>query len=188
MGRHSSEQRASFYRSVLAWGLPWLVIAAIVGVAVWFAVGALSGSEVTPSTGPQQGGSQDPSVTPESPTPSVTETPDDSATKAPKSPSPDGDGDLITADVSVQVLNGTGGVAGAAESMATRLRRRGYEIAAVGDGLTVDRTVVFWSGSEDERAALALARNFGWSAGPAPSNLSDVVDIHVIVGPDEASG
>jgi len=165
-----------------------LVIATIVGVAVWFAVGALSGSEVTPSNPPAQGGSGDTAVTPESPTPSVTPTPDDTKTKPPKSPSPEGDGDLITADVSVQVLNGTGGVAGAAESLATRLRGRGYEIAAVGDGLTVDRTVVFWSGPEDERAARSLARNFGWTAGPAPSNLSDVVDIHVIVGPDEASG
>src|ERR671915_51827 len=179
MGRHSSEQRAAFYRSVLTWAVPWLVIAGIVGVAVWFAVGALSGTEVTPSSPPAQG-SPGPSVVPSSPAPTPDETPQEKKTRPRKSPSPDLDGDLITADVSVQVLNGTGGMAGAAESMATRLRQRGLEIAAVGDALTVDRTVVFWSGPEDERAARTLARTFGWKAGPAPSDLSDVVDVHVI--------
>jgi hypothetical protein len=186
MGRHSSEQRAAFYRSVLTWAVPWFVIAAIVGVAVWFAVGALSGSEVSPSSPPAQGPRESSAAEP-SPTPSDAETPDDDKSTPAESPSPDQREDLITADVSVQVLNGTGGTAGAAESMATRLRRRGFEIAAVGDALTVDRTVVFWSGPEDERAARTLARTFGWTAGPAPSNLSDVVDVHVIVGPDEAA-
>jgi len=184
VGRHSSEQKTTFYRSVVTWAVPWLVIAGIVGVAVWFAVGALSGSEVTPSSPPAQG-STGSSVVPSSPTPTPSETPQEKKTRPRKSPSPDKDGDLITADVSVQVLNGTGGMAGAAESMATRLRQLGFEIAAVGDALTVDRTVVYWSGPEDERAARALARSFGWAAGPAPPDLSDVVDVHVIVGPDE---
>jgi LytR cell envelope-related transcriptional attenuator len=185
MGRHSSEQRAAFYRSVLGWAVPWIVIAGIVGVAVWFAVGALSGSEVSPSSPPAQGPEESSAAQPSS-TPTDTETPDDDKSTPAESPSPDQQEDLITADVSVQVLNGTGGTAGAAESMAARLRGRGYEIAALGDALIVDRTVVYWSEPEDERAARVLARRFGWTAGPAPPNLSDVVDVHVIVGPDEA--
>jgi hypothetical protein len=184
VGRHSSEQRAAFYRSVLGWAVPWFVIAAIVGVAVWFAVGALSGSDVTPSAPPTENpvGASIAESSP-SPRPTLEETP----TEKPRpSPSPTRGTRLVTGGVSVQVLNGTGGIAGAAESMATRLQRRGYSIAAVGDALTVDRTVVYWTGVEDERGARALARRFGWAAGPAPETLSDVIDIHVIVGPDEA--
>jgi hypothetical protein len=162
-----------------------MVIAAIVGVAVWFAVGALSGTEVTPSAPPAPG-SAGTSVVPSSPSPTVEETPRVKKSSPPASGDEGHEDGLITADVSVQVLNGTGGVPKAAESLAARLRQRGYEIAAVGDALTIDRTVVYWSESEDERAARALARHFGWAAGPAPPNLSDAVDVHVIVGPDES--
>lgn len=162
-----------------------MVIAAIVGIAVWFAVGALSGTEVTPSA-PPAGRSTGSSVARSSPSPTPDETPRAKKSSPPTTVDEGQDDGLVTADVSVQVLNGTGGVAKAAESMAARLRERGYEIAAVGDALTIDRTVVYWSESEDERAARALARRFGWAAGPAPPNLSDAVDVHVIVGPDES--
>jgi LytR cell envelope-related transcriptional attenuator len=185
VGRHSSEQKSNFYRSVLLWAVPWLVIAAIVGIAVWFAVGALSGTEVTTNAPPAQGSTDDATEAPSTPTPTPEESPQTRSAKPSKSPSPKPDGDLITQDISVQVLNGTGGMPGAAESMAARLRQRGFEIAAVGDALTVDRTVVYWSGTEDERAARVLARAFGWAAGPAPQSLSEVVDVHVVVGPDE---
>jgi LytR cell envelope-related transcriptional attenuator len=190
VGRHSSEQRTSFYRSIFAWAVPWVVIAAILGVAVWFAVGALSGSEVTPDrrSGNSAGNpfaQVTPTPTPRpspSPTPSRTPRADKIAKKDKEKPEEPG---LITEGVSLQVLNGTGGIAGAADSMADQLSTLGYEIVAVGDGLTVDRTTVYWSGPENESAARALAGRFGWIADIAPPNLSEAVDVHVVVGPDE---
>ena len=189
MGRHSSEQRTAFYRSVFAWALPWVVIAAILGVAVWFAVGALSGSEVTPDrrTGDADGNpfaQVSPTPTP-SPTPLPSPTPRRDRVAKKKNREKPEDPGLITTGVSLQVLNGTGGITGAADSMAEQLSELGYEIVAVGDGLTVDRTTVYWTGPEDESAARALAIRFGWVAGAAPPNLAETVDVHVVVGPDE---
>jgi hypothetical protein len=95
---------------------------------------------------------------------------------------------LITQGITVQVLNGTGGVEGAAEAMADRLAQLGYHVEAVTDALTVDQSIVYWSTEDSRAAALALAQHFGWISGPAPSNLSAEVDLHVIVSATDAGG
>jgi hypothetical protein len=45
---------------------------------------------------------------------------------------------------------------------------------------------VFWSFPSAREAAERLAARFGWLAQEKPSNLSSQVDIHVVVGSDEA--
>jgi LytR cell envelope-related transcriptional attenuator len=181
LGRHSSGERGSYVRSVLGWILPWVVLAVIVGAAVWFAVGAVSGD-----AGRVQNTSSDTNPTPtptDPPSPTPTELP--SPTEEPTEPA-DGGAKLITKGVTVQVLNGTGGIANAAANMADRLARLGFRIFAIQTGLTTDETVVYFTGEEDREAAEALARRFGWAFGPSPASLSGDVDLHVVVSPADA--
>lgn len=200
MGRHSSRDRWPFLRSVVGYALPWAVIALIVGIAVWLAVGAVGGDPV--SVGEASSNTR-PSAEPSaSATPSAVATPsptaDDVAT-GPDEPAEDENepeekpigtskDDLITDGIRVQVLNGTGGIEGAAETMANRLTRLGYEIYAINTGLTIDRTTVYWSTEAGRDAAVPLSARFGWDVGAAPPSLSSEVDIAVVVGPDEANG
>ncbi|HEV3473060.1 MAG TPA: hypothetical protein VG408_07655, partial [Actinomycetota bacterium] len=46
MGRHSSPEQGSFYRSIIVWALPWLMIASIVLVAVIIAIDAVGGDDL----------------------------------------------------------------------------------------------------------------------------------------------
>jgi hypothetical protein len=93
---------------------------------------------------------------------------------------------LITEGISVQILNASG-TAGAEEAMSDRLERLGFDVAAVAPASTeYPETTVFWSFEESKPAARALANRFGWVAEPKPDNLSATVDIHVVVGEDEA--
>jgi hypothetical protein len=194
VGRHSSTNRWPYLRSVTAYALPWVVIAAIVGIAVWIAVGAVGGDPVSVGdTSSETSPSAEPSPS-QSPTPAPAGTPaDEVARKDDEDEKGSGDGriatpedDLVTEGIIVQVLNGTGGIEGAAEMMANRLARLGYEIYAINTGLTIDRTTVYWSTDPGREAAISLAAHFGWDVGAAPPSLSDQVDIAVVVGTDEA--
>jgi hypothetical protein len=198
VGRHSSGDRWPYLRSVAGYALPWAVIAAIVGIAVWLAVGAVGGdpvsvgeasSDTSPSAEPR------PTATP---TPLPSGSPEDDEADGSDEPArkekPEGRpigtprDDLITQGIRIQVLNGTGGVEGAAEAMANRLTRLGYEIYAINTGLTIDRTTVYWSTEAGRNAAIPLSARFGWDVGAAPPSLSSEVDLAVVVGPDEANG
>jgi hypothetical protein len=196
MGRHSSEQRGRFYLSILGWVLPWALISAVMVATVWFAVDAVGGDDVksgSPSDRPRAGNEagRAPSPTPDpAPATRIAPTEPDPPVK-PKRPRPGAGGrgrepGLITDGVVVQVLNGTGGIPGAAEAMADRLASFGYEIIAYTDGLTVARTIVYYTGPEDKAAAEALGTRFGWTVEPAAEGLDDAIDLHVVVGPDEA--
>jgi LytR cell envelope-related transcriptional attenuator len=206
MGRHSSHQQGPYVRSILTWAVPWLVVAIVVGAAVWVAVDAVGGDGVSLDTAPPSPSprpSASPSATespvavvasptparkpsPEpSPEPSHELSPEPSPKKKRREKERDEPG-LVTQGITVQVLNGTGGVEGAAEAMADRLAQLGYQVEAVTDGLTVSQSVVYWSAEDSREAATALAEHFGWIAGPAPSNLSGEVDLHVIVSAGDA--
>jgi hypothetical protein len=194
MGRHSSHQQGPYVRSILAWAVPWVVVAVVVGAAVWVAVDAVGGDGVSLDTAPQSPSprtspspTQSPAPIVASPTPARTPTPEPSPTpKRKRREKEREERGLITQGITVQVLNGTGGVEGAAEAMADRLAQLGYHIEAVTTGLTVSQSVVYWSTEDSRDAALALAEHFGWIAGPAPSSLSDEVDLHVIVSAGDA--
>jgi hypothetical protein len=182
VGRHSSSSRWPYVRSVMAYAVPWLLVATIVGLVVWVAVGAVGGEPI--SVGDAS------SRTSPSPRPSSRATSAPEATQLGEGPGRNARGrgskdDLITKDISVQVLNGTGGVEGAAEAMANRLAKLGYKIYAINTGLTIDRTTVYWSTSEGRPAAISLAAYFGWDVRIAPSSLSGEVDVAVVVGSDD---
>jgi LytR cell envelope-related transcriptional attenuator len=187
VGRHSSGARGPYMRSVVGWAFPWILIAAVLIAAVWFLVNAVGGREIAFENGnPSRTSSPNDEATP---TPSESPTPKPSRPKSSPAPtrSPKGDeDDLITDGVTVQVVNGTGGIEGAASSMADRLASLGYRVEAIVTGLTVDQTAVYWSTDSAREAAMALASHFGWTSAPASPSLTREVDIHVIVAPDEA--
>ena len=189
MGRHSKGDQGPFYRSLLGWFLPWILIALVVGVAIWFLVSAIGGDEVTPSAADR---SPSPSESPE-PTPSDTEivlaSPKPTPTQKPK-PKPTKTKEpkeiaLITEGINIQVLNGTGDTS-VDDAVASTLTGLGFRIEAIDDSSKAyARTTVFWSYPEAQKAAEALAARMGWVAQPKPENLSDTVAVHVVVGEDE---
>ena len=192
MGRHSSPEQSTFYRSLFGWFLPWVLVAAVAGVAVWIAIGAI-GRGPLEAAPPQSGGSAQTSAggdgaSPE-PRASASPTPERTAGgdgKEHHKRNRGGGNGLITAGVSVQVLDATSS-SRAGEHIADRLSELGFEIVAVGRAARFyDDTTVFWSSASSRAAARALANRFGWKLDPAPSNLSHAVDVHVVVGADEA--
>lgn len=189
-GRHSSPDQLHFYKSVVAWFLPWVLIAVVVGTAVWIAVEAVSGA--TEGSSPVAAGTAtaeptaEPDETPPPETPEAEETPKPSSepvetpkpTAEPKEP-------LITEGVTVQVLNATDS-AEADDDMADKLSKLGFTVVAVESASSrYDATTVFWSTDETKDAAQRLADRFGWVAEAKPENLSTTVSIHVVVGADE---
>jgi hypothetical protein len=190
VGRHSSTDRWPFLRSVTGYAVPWVVIAALVGVAVWIAVGAVGGDPVSVGDASSETSPSAESSPAPSPTPAPTGTPGDEVARKDKKEGggriTTPDDELVTSGILVQVLNGTGGIEGAAEMMANRLTRLGYEIYAINTGLTIDRTTVYWTTDPGKEAAISLAAHFGWDVRVAPPSLSEEVDIAVVVGPDEA--
>ncbi|MFN2525409.1 MAG: LytR C-terminal domain-containing protein [Actinomycetota bacterium] len=181
MGRHSSSRQWTFYKSLASWSFPWLVMAAVAGAAVWFAVAALGREELSPPAPPQA----DVTIVEETPSPSPTPTPElvkpsPTISVEPAEPVPP----LIT-DVSVQVLNATSNP-DAGDRMAARLTDLGFQIVTVQPaGQSYELTTVFWSHDGAEAAARALAKRYGWQAAERPENLSETVDLHVVVGADQ---
>ena len=192
MGRHSSSQQSAYYRSVVAWFLPWLLVAAVAVTTMWIAIDALGGGEPSlqaggaPARRSQPPASSDPTPSPSPPDPSNGPEEGDPGGKdkdkesQSASPSPA----LQAHGMSVQVLNGTSSTA-ADDAMAERLSSLGFEIAAIAGATTYADTTVFWSHEDARPVAEALAARYGWSAAPKPANLSPSVDLHVVVGADE---
>lgn len=173
MGRHSSPERWPFLRSLLAWVFPWVIVASVVAGAVWVAVNAVGGNDVELE------------VTTASPSPTVEGLPEPVFTPSP-TPIPVGDGPVVYEGVTAQVLNATGGVDGAAQRMADRLARLGFDIVAIDTALgEIEITTVYWTSPEGRPVAEALAADNGWIAAEKSDNLSASVQIHVLVGKDE---
>lgn len=185
MGRHSTGSQWYFYRSLATWIAPWFLVASLAGAAVWITVSALG--EGTQGEPPSQSAATDsPTPTPTlsptpTPTPTPTKKPPPKKTRKKENQPPP----LITAGITVQVLNGTG-VADANDRLADRLTALGFDVINLeGANRAYSETTVFWSFPEAEPAARALAARFGWVSAPKPSNLSTQVDLHVVVGADE---
>jgi hypothetical protein len=185
VGRHSSKASGPYLRSVLGWAFPWILIAAVVIAAVWFAVTTIGGRDLVDQR--PSGNASSPRDA--SPSPRERESPTPRPTRNRRTPSPSetpkGDPDgLITQGITVQVVNATGGVEGAAAEMANQLASLGYRVEAIVTGLTTEQTTVYWSTDSSRAAAEALAEHFGWGSGPAPASLTPEVDVHVVVAPD----
>lgn len=185
MGRHSSPEQLPFYRSVVGWFLPWALIAAVVGVAVWVAVATVGGEDpASPALSSSKQESPKAKPSPVAPVAVASKAPKEKPKPEP-SPSDEVLPKLITNGVTVQVLNASG-LPGADRTMADRLTKLGFRIAAVVEASKIyDHTTVFWSSDDSRPAAEALAQHFGWSAQPKPANLSADVSVHVVVGKDE---
>ncbi|HWC13004.1 MAG TPA: LytR C-terminal domain-containing protein [Actinomycetota bacterium] len=192
MGKHSAPQQAPFYRSIVVWLLPWVLIAAVVVIAVWIAIDAVGRDDekLVPAAQNTRTPVVIASATPD-PTPVETPEPVETKRAEPKKkknePKPDrtADQELITEDITIQVLNATGDP-GADDRMADRLSSLGYEVVSIqGSSKEYSATTVFWSFPEAREAAERLAAKFGWRSGPKPSNLSSTADLHVVVGNDE---
>ncbi|HEX2058796.1 MAG TPA: LytR C-terminal domain-containing protein [Actinomycetota bacterium] len=188
-GRHSSPDQLHFYKSVVAWFLPWVLIAVVVGTAVWIAVEAVSGA--TEGSAPVAASTAEPTEEPEATKEPATPEPDESATPKPTrepaaTPTPEPDEPLITEGITVQVLNATDS-AEADDRMADKLSKLGFTVVAVESASSrYDATTVFWSTESSKEAAQRLADEFGWVAEAKPENLSTTVSLHVVVGADEA--
>lgn len=182
MGRHSSRSQWPFYRSVIGWTLPWLVLASVVAVGIWFGVDALSNDEIE-SPAPAAA-SQSPREEPKEPaSPSPSKEAEPSASPSPEA-SPSTDVELITENMTVQILNGTSDP-GADDAMANELSELGFDVVSVQEAsISYEATTVFWSYAESQEAAEALAARFGWAVASKPDNLSTTVALHVVVGAD----
>lgn len=181
MGRHSSPSPWAFYRSLVAWMLPWIFVAVAVATGIWFSVNALGNDDIDPSSSTAQ--APDPT---RSPTPQAAETtpPRRASPTAEPEPSPSPTAALITEGITVQVLNATADES-ADDRMADELADLGFEvISVVGAAVPYEETTVFWSGDEWVDAAQALASRYGWETGLKPDNLSPTVSLHVVVGDD----
>jgi hypothetical protein len=90
-------------------------------------------------------------------------------------------------EIVLQVLDGVGTDGGnAASQMAQRLRDGGYDVIAQNPALAYEVTTVLWtSGNEDKARQVAAAIGAG-DVRPQPGNLSESVDVHVVVGADRA--
>lgn len=198
MGRHSSPEQAPYLRSLAGWVLPWVLVAAVAVVAVGVGVSALGQQPIDappPRDDRRQAAaspSPEPSLPPaDGPSPTPTKTDRDRARdgepKKRREERRDRDEPALrTEGLTTQVLNATDSPT-ADEAMTRRLRGLGFEIVAVVTAAHAYRdTTVFWSSTESRAAARALARRFGWLSDPKPTNLSPNVDIHVVVGADEA--
>ncbi|HZJ52003.1 MAG TPA: LytR C-terminal domain-containing protein [Actinomycetota bacterium] len=196
MGRHSSNEQFRYYQSVIGWFVPWALVGVVAVTAVWIAIGALGRDDLdtrppggAAAQGPEEPGSgtsANASESPESPSPSPSPEPEQSQEpKEPDEPADKPKPELITEGVSVQVLNGTSSSA-AGRAMTSRLTRLGFDVVVTFPSTPYNDTTVLWSSREAKPAAKALAARFEWRSAPKPANLSPSVDLHVVVGADEA--
>lgn len=189
MGRHSAGAQGPFYRSLIGWLLPWLLIAVVVGIAIWFLVGTLGGDDPTVPVA-QETESPPPTPTPQPSETLVLASPTEEATpkrspKAKPAKSPDAKKKLIVEGINVQILNATSDTS-VDDVVADRLSDLGFRIENLESASrNYPKTTVFWSYPEAQEAAERLAARFDWVAEPKPDNLSATVAVHVVVGNDE---
>ena len=200
MGRHSAPDQSHFYRSLFGWVGIWVMLAVATAVGVWFLVSALGGDNVRSIAAGEPTGAREPAAAEPDPTVSgvrvaaeETSAPEEAEPAEKEADAATTDGaasrdvkkELVTEGVTVQVLNGTMKPE-AGQAMADRLTKLGYTVVAVEESSRVySETTVLWSTDDGMKAARALADSFGWVAEAKPSNLSDSVTFHVVVGADE---
>lgn len=133
-----------------------------------------------------------PEPTASEPAPLATATAEPSPSDEPE-PEPEPTDEPATVDpstVSVQVLDAIGEDGGtAAQAVADELREAGYDVVVVNRaGREYDVTTVFWSSGQEVGGQQVAAAIGAGRAEPTPDEvqLSDSVDVHVVVGADRA--
>lgn len=99
----------------------------------------------------------------------------------------DGDREFAPDSVTVQVLDGYQADDGsAAASVASALREIGYRVVAENPSLRYEVTTVLWTAGFEAQAHQVAADLGGAEVRQKPDNLSDQVQVHVVVGADRA--
>lgn len=169
MGRHSSGDSGSFWKSLTLFGLKWVGIA-VLPILVVVGVANLLLSE-EPASNP----TVEPSPTEEpSPSPTVEPTPTPSPSPSPEPPP----GPL-------DVLNGTPR-AGLAASAAEELREAGYQIGEIGNAARrYQQTTVFHQEGQEQLANEVAAFIGASVVSPAPEEgVRSEVPVTVVLGDD----
>jgi cytoskeletal protein RodZ len=140
-------------------------------------------TDPTPATSPADEGTA-------APTDAATATDgEDDATEAADEPSEQevasGGGDVDPAEISLQVLDATGGDPDAAAEVAATLRSDGFRVVAENKAVkTYEVTTVFYTPGNEAKAEQVAAMYGYREVAPEPGNLSHAVDVHVVVGAD----
>ena len=118
---------------------------------------------------------------------SPSEAPSPGPSEEPAAPAEEVDPSTVT----IQVLNAVDGEAGseAAEEVAQQLRDAGFDVVVVNRaGRSYDVTTVFWSPGQAAGGQQVAATIGAGQAEETPDEvqLSDAVDVHVVVGADRA--
>lgn len=149
---------------------------------------------------PTLGGTPSPAASPLAPTPepSPSPSPEDEPEPSPQpdpEPSPEPDERAPPEDrdprafppssVSVQVLDGARADGGAAaRAVAEELRGQGYNVVAVNRAIQYEVTTVLWTPGFEAQARQVAADLGVTEVRQQPGNLSDQVQVHVVVGAD----
>jgi outer membrane biosynthesis protein TonB len=141
-------------------------------------------SEPDDSDEPEEADEPDEPEADEPDEPDEAEEPDDA-----EAPEADGGEDEAPAfaagDISVQVLDGVGTDGGTAASrMAQELGDGGYNVIAQNPALAYETTAVLWTSGNEAKARQVAAEIGAGEVRAQPGNLSESVDVHVVVGAD----
>jgi hypothetical protein len=209
MAKHTPAEDNSFALSLAKHGAAAVALVVVVAAAFWgvgrmgedtaepAAAGQETGETPTPDAGgastppaedtPTPSVSDTPASTPSTAGPSVSATPTASEATATETPSSEQTNDgLDPASISVQVLDAVRDDAGVgAQGWADQLEADGYDVIVINTAsVTYARTTVFYTPG-NEAAARQIAAQYGFTeVDLRPDNLSDSVDIHLVVGQD----
>ena len=197
--RHTPPDDNSFSRSLLQHLGAALALVLVVAAGFW-AIGQVDGGDDDVAVVAEPSPTEEPvaAASPSEPTPTAAGTtapePTPTATTPEPEPSPEpspeptATQELAPAEVSIQVLDAVLDDGGeAAQKVADELEADGYDVVVVNDSFRkYDQTTVFYTDGQ-QAAAQQLASQYGFAAvEPKPDNLSDSVDIHLVVGADRA--
>lgn len=176
----------------------------VLGATLLFALlGMLRGDDASPEIAaePSPAATSEAPVEEPSPDDEVVAEPTDEPTQEPSAeptePSPEPSESEVSpaaevdpAEVSIQVLDAVGGDDGsaAARAVADELRAAGYDVVVVNRASrSYETTTVFWSSGQEAGGRQVAAALDTSEAEPTPAEvqLSDAVDVHVVVGADQ---
>ncbi|MBW3562393.1 MAG: LytR C-terminal domain-containing protein [Actinobacteria bacterium] len=194
--RHTPSGDSSFATSLTRHVIAGLALIAVVAASFWVIGQIRPASQGTPVISAPT--PSDPEIPAETRT-EVSETPTDPSTPATApfatpsvtvspaaSPSPTATSADARSSISVQVLDATGGDGDALDAAVEDLRELGYQVVASSRAVrTYDRSTLFFTdGHRGDAVQIQQDLPEFGVIEDKPDNLSDAVDVHVIVGLD----
>ena len=136
---------------------------------------------------PEPTSEPEPEPTSEAPEPTAAPSPEPSPEPEPTASETTDDGRIAPSSISVQVLDAVlDDESAAAKDVQERMQADGYRVVARNKASkTYEVTTVFYTAGFEAQAR-QIAADYGWSeVAEKPDNLSDSVQVHVVVGFDE---